>query len=119
MKFKGFFRRTWHPQQMESEGRFSCGDLPPKQCSNTRAIHETELGVLKSSVHETSSSPPSGSRAGVACHNGACKAHGLRPPHHRIENPWHYLKTIFLVSIIFAFIVWIIVYVLLTQYEVL
>ena len=101
--------------QMESPVRFASA---PKPCS-VRGVSETELGELRAVATSTANSPTA-TDAGVPCHNGACKSSGdkLRPEHH-IESPWHHLKSLFLVSIIVALVVWIFVYVMLTQFDVL
>ncbi|XP_023287760.1 uncharacterized protein LOC105699731 isoform X2 [Orussus abietinus] len=80
---------------------------------------ETELGMIKvvapTSSVATSTPLPAG---GIPCRNGGCKASRSRGEP-RPESPWHLLKTIFLVSVIVALIVWVIVYTLLAQYQIL
>lgn len=98
---------------MDNPGRFSS---PTKSC-NARSVNETELGELKMTSQEIQVVGSVGQ--GVPCHNGACRSSIKGRAEHRLESPWHYLKTLFLVSIIIAFVVWIIVYVLLAQYNVL
>ncbi|OXU30837.1 hypothetical protein TSAR_009876 [Trichomalopsis sarcophagae] len=98
------FDRMDNPKRLSS---------PAKAC-NARSANETELGELKVEPHEVQVVQ------GVPCHNGACKSSPVKGrPEHRLESPWHHLKTLFLVSMIIALIIWIIVYVLLNQYNVL
>ncbi|XP_015114105.1 uncharacterized protein LOC107039147 [Diachasma alloeum] len=76
----------------------------------------TELGEVRMSL-PTPAASSSRHVGGGSCHNGPCKTPmGLQ---HKPESPWHSLKTVFLVSCIVALIIWIIVYTLLSQYELL
>ncbi|XP_011498786.1 PREDICTED: uncharacterized protein LOC105362935 isoform X2 [Ceratosolen solmsi marchali] len=84
-----------------------------KSC-NTRDTGDTELGEMKvvAGVVPVVEDVP--------CHSGACKSAVTKIwPDHRLESPWHYLKTLFLISMIVALVVWILIYVLLSQYELL
>ncbi|KAJ8674397.1 hypothetical protein QAD02_005659 [Eretmocerus hayati] len=82
---------------------------------DARITNETELGVLKSSINPIST----GINANIGtipCRNGACS----KPRSGQtLDSPWHRLKSIFLVSMIAAFLVWLIVFVLLLRYEML
>lgn len=82
----------------------------------------TELNEVKVAVSSSiATSMPHTSGDPAPCKNG-CKIwrsnrNGGGEPHS--ESPWHSLKTIFLVSVIVAFLLWIIVYTLLDQYQIL
>lgn len=79
---------------------------------------ETELGEVKvmplTSNVATSTPVQPGS---IPCKNG-CKSWASRAES-RMESPWHFLKTIFLISVIVALILWVIVYTFLVQYQIL
>ncbi|XP_012269485.1 uncharacterized protein LOC105693854 isoform X2 [Athalia rosae] len=116
--FKRFFKHTWHPQQMENA---SFGN-DSKSVAETAG--DTELGEVKVQVVPTASvatSTPTTSPAlpeGIPCGNGGCKTSRSRGEP-RPESPWHQLKTIFLVSVIVALVIWVVAYTLLTQYQIL
>lgn len=80
---------------------------------------ETELGEVKvmplTSNVATSTPVQPGS---IPCKNGGCKSWASRAES-RMESPWHFLKTIFLISVIVALILWVIVYTFLVQYQIL
>uniref|UniRef100_A0A0C9QNK6 DNER protein n=1 Tax=Fopius arisanus TaxID=64838 RepID=A0A0C9QNK6_9HYME len=108
--FKLFFKHTWQPQQMDN----------PVHLNGSRSsrvdLSATELGE----VRMASPTPAASSSKNVApgpCSNGPCKT--SMSLHNKPESPWHSLKTVFLVSFIIALIIWIIVYTLLSQYELL
>ncbi|XP_018346195.1 PREDICTED: uncharacterized protein LOC108750870 isoform X2 [Trachymyrmex septentrionalis] len=123
--FESFFKHTWRPQQMDSPSKF---ELATKTAEVHRhaAGETTEMGEVKvtapSSNIATSMAHSSGSN-GMPCKNGGCKIwrnsriEGSEP--RTPESPWHSLKTIFLVSVIVAFLLWIIIYTLLDQYRIL
>ncbi|XP_023245341.1 uncharacterized protein LOC106646767 isoform X1 [Copidosoma floridanum] len=97
--------------QMDITGRYNT----PVRCD--ARIEETELGELGGNPGAVPANHQH--RVNLACHDGACKSRAQRhQPVHRLESPWHHLKTVFLVSIIISFIVWIVAYVLLVQYGV-
>ncbi|KAG6796844.1 hypothetical protein HZU73_07830 [Apis mellifera caucasica] len=80
---------------------------------------ETELGEVKvmpltSNVATSTPVQP----GGIPCKNGGCKSWASRAES-RMESPWHFLKTIFLISVIVALILWVIVYTFLVQYQIL
>ncbi|KYM79385.1 hypothetical protein ALC53_10180 [Atta colombica] len=127
--FESFFKHTWRPQQvhqMDSPSRF--------ELAKTAEVHRhgageiTEMGEVKVTAPSSnvatsmpSTTHPSGSDA-MPCKNGGCKVWrnsrvGGSEPH--TESPWHSLKTIFLISVIVAFLLWIIIYTLLDQYRIL
>ncbi|XP_051176321.1 uncharacterized protein LOC127291296 isoform X2 [Leptopilina boulardi] len=112
--FKIFFKHTWHPQQVDHPLRFDQGKM------ETNSPGETELSEMKtvtmSSMNVTASNPNHSNDH--QCRNGTCKMSTIRH-NPQPESPWHYLKTVFLISVIIALIIWIIVYTLLVQYKVL
>ncbi|XP_070172619.1 uncharacterized protein [Polyergus mexicanus] len=84
----------------------------------------TELGEVKVTAPSSSiaTSTPHTSGDPAPCKNGSCKVwrnnrDGSGEP--RSESPWHSLKTVFLVSVIVAFLLWVIIYTLLDQYRIL
>lgn len=82
---------------------------------------DTELGEVKIIVPSSdiaTSTTLEASSGVVPCGSGGCKS-SRRNGEPRPESPWHVLKTIFLVSVIVALLVWVIVYTLLAQYEIL
>lgn len=103
--------------QMDSPTRFE----PAKCVGAGFNAGETELGEVKIIVPTSSiatSTIIEESTGSIPCGNGGCKTSRSRgEPRH--ESPWHKLKTIFLVSVIVALVVWIIVYTLLAQYQIL
>ncbi|XP_018308576.1 uncharacterized protein [Mycetomoellerius zeteki] len=125
--FESFFKRTWRPQQMDSPSRF---ELATKTAEMHRhaAGETTELGEVKATAPSSnvatsmpSTAHTSGSDA-TPCKNGNCKvwrSSRVGGSEQRTESPWHSLKTVFLVSVIVAFLLWIIVYTLLDQYRIL
>lgn len=115
---------------MVTDGYFLQVDPPSRfEPSKTEMRHhtgETELGEMQvitlptnniatSSLPSTTTSPHIGE---LSCRNGGCKVRRNRTEP-RLESPWHTLKTIFLVSVIVAFLLWVIVYTLLDQYQIL
>ncbi|XP_020295145.1 uncharacterized protein LOC109860465 [Pseudomyrmex gracilis] len=124
--FESFFKHTWRPQQvyqMDSLSRF-------KPTSKITGVHRhaagetTELGEVNVTVPSSSvaTSMPHTSSETSPCKNGGCKvwrnSRDGNSNEPRSENPWHSLKTIFLVSVIVAFLLWVIVYTLLDQYQI-
>lgn len=110
---------TFNPFQME----------PPTR--KTAEVHRhaagevTELGEVRvqtaAMASTASTAHPSHAKAPCEARNGGCKggiwrSGGTEP---RTESPWHSLKTVFLLSVIVAFLLWIIVYTLLDQYRIL
>ncbi|XP_016770105.1 uncharacterized protein LOC725578 isoform X2 [Apis mellifera] len=111
--FKKFFQHTWHLQQMESPSKFELTK------TEVQIADETELGEVKvmpltSNVATSTPVQP----GGIPCKNGGCKSWASRAES-RMESPWHFLKTIFLISVIVALILWVIVYTFLVQYQIL
>ncbi|XP_050477181.1 uncharacterized protein LOC126867085 [Bombus huntii] len=98
---------------MESPSRF---ELTKAEIQNAE---ETELGEVKvtppMSTVATSTPVQPGS---IPCRNGGCKSWANRAES-RMESPWHFLKTIFLISVIVALVLWVIVYTFLVQYRIL
>ncbi|XP_018369242.1 PREDICTED: uncharacterized protein LOC108765173 isoform X2 [Trachymyrmex cornetzi] len=125
--FESFFKHTWRPQQMDSPSRFALA-TKTAEVHRHAAGETTELGEVKVTAPSSnvatsmpSTAHPSGSDA-MPCKNGGCKVWrssriGGSEPH--AESPWHSLKTVFLVSVIVAFLLWIIIYTLLDQYRIL
>ncbi|XP_043786811.1 uncharacterized protein LOC122711808 [Apis laboriosa] len=87
--------------------------------TDVQIADETELGEVKvmplTSNVATSTPVQPGS---IPCKNGGCKSWASRAES-RMESPWHFLKTIFLISVIVALILWVIVYTFLVQYQIL
>lgn len=124
--FESFFKRTWRPQQVHQMDPASRFEPTTKR---TAEVHHhatgeamTELGEVKVAASSSiAMSMPHTSGDPAPCKNG-CKIYrsnrdgGGEP---RSESPWHSLKTVFLVSVIVAFLLWIIVYTLLDQYRIL
>ncbi|XP_029176859.1 uncharacterized protein LOC114944959 [Nylanderia fulva] len=83
----------------------------------------TELGEVKVTLPGSSiatSTPHTSGGEPAPCKNGGCKVwRSNRNGEQHSESPWHSLKTIFLVSVIVAFLLWVIVYTLLNQYQIL
>ncbi|XP_076684847.1 uncharacterized protein LOC143377478 isoform X2 [Andrena cerasifolii] len=99
--------------QMESPSRF---ELTKTESPNGE---ETELGEVKSTMPSSSVAAASQVQPGsIPCRNGGCKSWTSRGEP-RLESPWHVLKTIFLVSVIVALVLWVIVYTFLAQYRIL
>ncbi|XP_032688133.1 uncharacterized protein LOC116852165 isoform X2 [Odontomachus brunneus] len=100
---------------------------PSKTTEMRHHVGETELSevqviatlptnnVTMSTSPSATTSPYTGE---LSCRNGSCKAQRSRVEP-RLESPWHRLKTVFLVSVIVAFLLWVIVYTLLDQYQIL
>ena len=109
--FKNFFQHTWHPQQMESPSRFELTK------TESPSGEETELGEVKLTM-PSSSVATQVQPGSIPCRNGGCKSWTSRGEP-RLESPWHILKTIFLVSVIVALVLWVIVYTFLAQYRIL
>lgn len=129
--FESFFKHTWRPQQVHQMDSLSKFEPTAKKTADRHAAGEnTELGEVKvtapnsnvaTSITPTAHTSGSNAVAGP-CKNGGCKVWrssriGSGEP--RTESPWHSLKTVFLVSVIVAFLLWIIVYTLLDQYRIL
>lgn len=123
--FESFFKHTWRPQQVHQVD-------PPSKFESTRKtakMHQhaagetTELGevVISPATSSVATSAVNANSEAAPCKNGGCKiwrsSRSSSEP--RSESPWHSLKTIFLVSVIVAFLVWIIVYTILDQYRIL
>ncbi|XP_014616367.1 PREDICTED: uncharacterized protein LOC106793719 [Polistes canadensis] len=110
--FRTFFKRTWHPQQINNNNS-SIFESIKTNVQNTNAMELKEMDVVaptQSVATLTVVQPGS-----IPCQNSGCKnwrTHGVP------ENPWHELKTIFLVSIIVTLIFWIMIYALLAQYQI-
>ncbi|KAL6424054.1 hypothetical protein ACFW04_009745 [Cataglyphis niger] len=121
------FLRKKRSIDMDSSSRFE----PTTKRTATAEVHRhatgeamTELGEVKVIAPSSSiaTSTPHISDAPAPCKNGGCKVwrsnrDGNSEP--RSESPWHLLKTIFLISVIVAFLLWVIVYTLLDQYRIL
>ncbi|XP_054014442.1 uncharacterized protein LOC128895677 [Hylaeus anthracinus] len=90
---------------MESPSRFELTK------TKTQSMDEMEFGEVKTSNVATSTPVPSGS---IPCRNGGCKGWTSTA-----ESPWHFLKTVFLISVLVALVLWVIVYAFLTQYKIL
>ncbi|XP_078039381.1 uncharacterized protein LOC144471326 isoform X2 [Augochlora pura] len=118
--FKNFFQHTWHPQQMENLSRFELTKTKP------RDVEENELAEVKTAVPTnnvaTSTAKLSSANpvhpGSIPCRNGGCKGWAGRSES-RLESPWHFLKTVFLISVIVALVIWVVVYTFLAQYGIL
>lgn len=109
--------------QMDSLSRFK----PTSKITdvNWHAAGETtelgEVSVIVPSSNVATSMPHTSSETSP-CKNGGCKiwrsSRDGNSGEPRSENPWHSLKTVFLVSVIVAFLLWVIVYTLLDQYQI-
>ncbi|XP_072763597.1 uncharacterized protein [Anoplolepis gracilipes] len=116
-----------HICNMDSPSRFE----PTTKRTAAAEVHRhatgeamTELGEVRVTAPSSSiaTSIPQTSGDPAPCKNGGCKVwrsnrDGGGEP--RSQSPWHSLKTVFLVSVIVAFLLWIIVYTLLDQYRIL
>ncbi|XP_014471664.1 PREDICTED: uncharacterized protein LOC106742858 isoform X2 [Dinoponera quadriceps] len=101
---------------------------PTKTTEMRHHVGETELGevqviatlptnnVATPTMPSTTTTSPRADEP--PCRNGDCKTRRSRVDP-RPESPWHTLKTIFLISVIVAFLLWVIVYTLLDQYQIL
>ncbi|KAF7989988.1 hypothetical protein HCN44_008662 [Aphidius gifuensis] len=106
--FKLFFKHTWHPQQIDN----------PSSFATTQNEEVNENGTELDEVKVVSINEPSTSRQNkISCSNGGCQKTVMKKA--GAESPWHYYKTIFLIFFIVALIVWIIVYTLLSSYDLL
>ncbi|KAL0129319.1 hypothetical protein PUN28_004192 [Cardiocondyla obscurior] len=130
--FESLFKHTWRPQQvhqMDPPSRFEPTTKKTVEVHRHAAGETTELGEVKVTLPSTNvpTSTPSTAQASgnssTPCKNGGCKViwrssrvGGGEP---RAESPWHSLKTVFLISVIVAFLLWIVVYTLLNQYRIL
>lgn len=113
---------------MDSSSRFEPTMKKMAEVHRLAAGETTELGEVKIIVPENnvatsmSTMAHTSSSENAPCKNGGCKvwrssrSNGGEP---RTESPWHSLKTVFLVSVLVAFLLWIIVYTLLDQYRIL
>lgn len=107
--------------QVDPPSRFE----PNKTTEMRHHAGETELGevqvIAMLPTNNVATSPPTTTSpytGELSCRNGDCKARKSRTEP-RLESPWHRLKTVFLVSVIVAFLLWVIVYTLLDQYQIL
>ncbi|XP_043518643.1 uncharacterized protein LOC122533207 isoform X3 [Frieseomelitta varia] len=99
--------------QMESPSRFELTK------AEAESGEETELGEVKVTLPTSTVATSTPVQPGaIPCRNGGCKSWTSRAES-RMESPWHFLKTIFLISVIVALILWIIVYTFLAQYRIL
>ncbi|CAK9802353.1 hypothetical protein ANTQUA_LOCUS3268 [Anthophora quadrimaculata] len=97
---------------MESPSRF---DLTKTE---VQSVNETELGEVKVTPPTSSVATSTPVQPGsIPCRNGGCKSWNRSES--RLESPWHFLKTVFLISVIVALVIWVIVYTFLTQYRIL
>lgn len=98
---------------MESPSRFELTK------AEMQSEEETELGEVKVTLPTSTVATSTPVQPGtIPCRNGGCKSWTSRAES-RMESPWHFLKTIFLISVIVALILWIIVYTFLAQYRIL
>ncbi|XP_031847866.1 uncharacterized protein LOC116433665 isoform X2 [Nomia melanderi] len=99
--------------RMESLSRFELTK------TESRSVDETELAEVRTTLptNNAATSTPQ-QPGGVPCRNNGCKSWSSRSES-RLESPWHFLKTVFLVSVIVALVLWVIVYASLSQYRVL
>ncbi|XP_076662546.1 uncharacterized protein LOC143365854 isoform X2 [Halictus rubicundus] len=121
--FKNFFQHTWHPQQMDSLSRFEL------TTTETTGKEETELSEVKTTLPTNNVATSTGKfqhaqqmqqaqPGSIPCRNRGCKNLSGRSES-RLESPWHFLKTVFLISMIVALVLWVIVYTFLAQYRIL
>jgi len=108
--------------QMDSPSKFDPTTKKTAEVHRHAAGETTELGEVKVTAPSSNvaTSMPStahtSSSDAVPCKNGGCKiwrSSRVSAGEPRTESPWHSLKTVFLVSVIAAFLLWIIVYTLL------
>lgn len=98
---------------MESPSRFELTK------ADEQSADETELGEVKVSPPTSNVATSTPAQPGsIPCRNGGCKSWSNRGET-RLESPWHFLKTVFLVAVIVALVIWVIVYTCLAQYRVL
>ncbi|XP_011157214.1 uncharacterized protein LOC105194154 isoform X2 [Solenopsis invicta] len=121
--------RKYEFGNMDTPSKFEPNSKKPTEVHRHGAAGETteldEVKVNTPSSHVATSMPSTAYTSGsdaAPCKNGGCKVWrssyiGGGGP--RTESPWHSLKTVFLVSVIVAFFLWIIVYTLLDQYRIL
>ncbi|XP_043276681.1 uncharacterized protein [Venturia canescens] len=110
--YRGWLDGMENPSKLEPAKRGVAGLRPD----------DTELGEVKIIVPSSdiaTSTTLEASSAVIPCGSGGCKTSRRHNGESRPESPWHVLKTIFLVSVIIAFVVWVVVYTLLAQYEIL
>ncbi|XP_017767548.1 PREDICTED: uncharacterized protein LOC108556103 [Eufriesea mexicana] len=87
--------------------------------TDIQSADETELGEVKATPPTNSVATSTPLQPGsIPCKNGGCKSWSNRAEL-RMESPWHFLKTIFLISVIVALVLWVIIYTFLVQYQVL
>ncbi|XP_076385242.1 uncharacterized protein LOC100875244 isoform X3 [Megachile rotundata] len=97
---------------MESPSRFELTK------ADDQSADETELGEVKASPPTSNVATSTPAQPGsIPCRNGGCKSWNRGET--RLESPWHFLKTVFLVTVIVALVIWVIVYTCLAQYRVL
>lgn len=97
---------------MESPSRFEL-------TKEVQSVDETELGEVKVTPPTSSVATSTPAQPGsIPCRNGGCKSWTSRAES-RMESPWHFLKTVFLISVIVALVIWVIVYTFLAQYQIL
>ncbi|XP_076281468.1 uncharacterized protein LOC143209560 isoform X2 [Lasioglossum baleicum] len=110
-------------RKMESLSRFELTK------TETRGAEETELAEVKTTLPTNNAATSTGKLASlqhaqqvqpgsIPCRNRGCKSWSGRSES-RLESPWHFLKTVFLISVIVALVLWVIVYTFLTQYRIL
>lgn len=106
----------WSSFQMENTSFDAPKSVSPR--TEDTELCEVKIVVPTASVATATptTSPPL--PEGIPCGNGGCKTSRSRGDP-RPESPWHSLKTIFLMSVIIALIIWVIVYTLLTKYQIL
>lgn len=97
--------------------------------TETKGAEETELAEVKTTLPTNNVATSTGKLASyqngqqvqpgsIPCRNGGCKSWSGRSES-RLESPWHFLKTVFLISVIVALVLWVIVYTFLAQYRIL
>ncbi|KAH0945909.1 hypothetical protein HN011_002455 [Eciton burchellii] len=102
-KFELTTKKTTRMQQHMSGETTELGEV---------VISAATSSIATSTVHTNKDAP---------CKNGGCKnwRSGRSGNESRSESPWHLLKTVFLISVIVAFFLWIIIYTLLDHYRIL
>ncbi|XP_076752343.1 uncharacterized protein LOC143424266 [Xylocopa sonorina] len=100
-------------KHMENSSRFELTKTEVQSADETE-LDEVKVTPAMSSVATSTPVQP----GSTPCRNGGCKSWGSRAES-RMESPWHFLKTVFLISVIVALVLWVIVYTFLAQYRIL
>ncbi|XP_033216525.1 uncharacterized protein LOC117172568 isoform X2 [Belonocnema kinseyi] len=112
---RGFCPNRWRcgTRKVDQPSRYDPAKM--EKNSPVEADH-SEMKIIIPTVSVATSIPPKPEN--IPCNSGACKSSRMRSDP-RPESPWHILKTIFLIVVVVALIIWVIVYTLLVQYQIL